>query len=168
MLSVDPIAELGDTPPASGRESPSPEPSNNGGDNHAPRPRRNTGLKLIAATLLDGGFAHGGAALADKRDDTIRFAYDQAPKSVDPFFNDVHIGVIIGATVRDTLIYRDPNTNEHKGLPDWSWRQIDDRTIDFDLRECVPTTVKRSAPTRSSTGRPSSPIRPTRSRRWRT
>lgn len=102
-----------------------------------PRPRGHTGLRFFAAALLAGALALGGPALAGKRDDTIRFAYDQAPESVDPFFNNVRIGVIIGANVWDTLIYRDPNTNEYKGLLAKSWKQIDDRTIEFDLREGV-------------------------------
>ena len=62
----------------------------------------------IAASLL----AASQPALAGKKDDTLRFAYDQAPESVDPYFNNVRIGVIIGANVWDTLVYRDPVTSE--------------------------------------------------------
>lgn len=76
-------------------------------------------------------------ASAQKAANTVRFAYDQAPENVDPFFNNVRIGVIIGANVWDTLIYRDPNTNEYKGQLAKSWKQIDDKTIEFDLREGV-------------------------------
>ena len=96
-----------------------------------------TGLKLIAGTLLAGMFAVSGVALASKKDDTIRFAYDQAPESVDPFFNNVRIGVIIGANVWDTLVTLDPKTNEYKGNLAKSWKQIDDKTIEFDLREGI-------------------------------
>ena len=76
-------------------------------------------------------------AQATKKDDTIRFAYDQAPESIDPFFNNVRIGVIIGANVWDTLIYRDPVTNEYKGQLAKSWKQVDDKTLDIDLREGI-------------------------------
>lgn len=76
-------------------------------------------------------------ALADKASNTIRFAYDQAPENVDPFFNNVRIGVIIGAHVWDTLVYRDPNTGEYKGQLATAWRQVDDKTIEFDLRRGV-------------------------------
>ena len=92
---------------------------------------------LIAAALAAGLLATTAPAVAGKKDDTLRFAYDQAPESVDPFFNNVRIGVIIGANVWDTLIYRDPTTNEYKGLLAKSWKHIDDRTIEFDLREGV-------------------------------
>ncbi|HEX5286148.1 MAG TPA: ABC transporter substrate-binding protein, partial [Polaromonas sp.] len=75
--------------------------------------------------------------MASKKDDTLRFAYDQAPESVDPFFNNVRIGVIIGANVWDTLVYRDPVTNEYKGQLAKSWKQVNDRVIEFDLREGI-------------------------------
>jgi peptide/nickel transport system substrate-binding protein len=92
-------------------------------------------FSLASTALLSSVFA--APALAGKADNTIRFAYDQAPESVDPFFNNVRIGVIIGQHVWDTLVYRDPNTNEYKGQLATAWRQIDDRTIEFDLRQGV-------------------------------
>jgi peptide/nickel transport system substrate-binding protein len=85
---------------------------------------------LVAALI-------GAPAHAAKKDDTVRFAYDQAPESVDPYFNNVRIGVIIGAHVWDTLIYRDPNSNEYKGLLAKSWKQVDERTLEFELREGI-------------------------------
>ena len=77
------------------------------------------------------------AQLIKVKDDTLRFAYDQAPESVDPYFNNVRIGVIIGAHVWDTLVYRDPATQEYKGLLAKSWKQVDDRTLEFELREGI-------------------------------
>lgn len=93
--------------------------------------------RLAAGLLVAGFVAIAGQALAAKKDDTLRFAYDQAPESVDPFFNNVRIGVIIGANVWDTLIYRDPTTNEYKGQLAKSWKQVDDRTLEFELREGI-------------------------------
>jgi peptide/nickel transport system substrate-binding protein len=90
----------------------------------------------LAATIL-AATAFATPALAQKAANTVRFAYDQAPESVDPFFNNVRIGVIIGANVWDTLIYRDPATNEYKGQLAKSWKQVDDKTIEFELREGV-------------------------------
>ena len=75
---------------------------------------RRTALAGLAAAALTAT-ATLGPAWAGKADDTIRMAYDQAPESVDPFFNNVRIGVIIGQHVWDTLVYRDPNTGEYKG-----------------------------------------------------
>jgi peptide/nickel transport system substrate-binding protein len=92
---------------------------------------RRTGVKLAAGSLLAAALLGAGPALAGKKDDTIRFATDQAPESVDPFFNNVRIGVILGAQIWDTLVYRDPKTNEYKGNLAKSWKQIDERTIEF-------------------------------------
>lgn len=94
-------------------------------------------FKLAIGAVFASLLVVTGPAAAGKKDDTIRFAYDQAPESVDPFFNNVRIGVIIGAQVWDTLVYRDPKTNEYVGNLAKSWKQIDDRTIEFDLREGV-------------------------------
>jgi len=89
---------------------------------------------LLAAVPALLGPAPG---LADKRSNTIRFANNQAPENIDPFFNNVRIGVIIGQHVWDTLVYRDPNTGEYKGQLASAWRQVDDKTIEFDLRRGV-------------------------------
>jgi peptide/nickel transport system substrate-binding protein len=94
-------------------------------------------LCLSAALAVAPALLGPSPARADKAANTIRFAYDQAPESIDPFFNNVRIGVIIGQHVWDTLVYRDPNTNEYKGQLATAWRQIDDKTIEFDLRRGV-------------------------------
>ncbi len=95
------------------------------------------GRRFIAIVLAAGLAASANVAFASKKDNTVRFAYDQAPESVDPYFNNVRIGVIIGANVWDTLVYRDATTNEYSGNLAKSWKQIDERTIEFQLREGI-------------------------------
>lgn len=92
---------------------------------------------VAAASLIISIAALSSPALAGKADNTVRFAYDQAPESLDPYFNNVRIGVIIGQHVWDTLVYRDPDTGEYKGQLAESWKQIDDKTIEFKLREGI-------------------------------
>jgi peptide/nickel transport system substrate-binding protein len=82
-------------------------------------------------------FAGLSGALAQKASNTIRFAYDQVPENIDPFFNNVRIGVIIGQHVWDTLIYRDPASGEYKGQLATSWKWVDDKTLEMDLRQGV-------------------------------
>jgi peptide/nickel transport system substrate-binding protein len=89
---------------------------------------------FLAVALLA---AFAGGAMAGKKDDTIRFAYEQVPENVDPYFNNVRIGVILGQLMWDTLIYRDPVTNEYKGQLAKSWTWGDEKTLDLDLREGV-------------------------------
>jgi peptide/nickel transport system substrate-binding protein len=103
-----------------------------------PRISARSGRRAAAgAAVLAALLAVTGPALAGKKDDTIRFAYDQAPESVDPFYNNVRIGVIIGHNVWDTLIVQDPKTNEYKGNLAKSWKQVDDRTVEFELRQGI-------------------------------
>jgi peptide/nickel transport system substrate-binding protein len=94
------------------------------------RKRRLLGASLIAAAIAM-------PALAQKAQNAVRFGYDQVPESIDPFFNNVRIGVIIGQHVWDTLIYRDPNTNEYKGQLATAWTWVDDKTLDVTLRQGV-------------------------------
>ena len=56
------------------------------------------------------------------------------PENVDPYFNNVRIGVIIGQHVWDTLIYRDPVSGEFKPLLAKSWKWLDDVTLQLSLR----------------------------------
>ena len=91
-------------------------------------------LLAVAAVLVT---AAAGPAFAGKKDNTVRFAYDQVIENVDPYFNNVRLGVIIGANVWDTLIHRDPETNQYKGQLATAWKWIDDKTLEFELRKGV-------------------------------
>lgn len=76
-------------------------------------------------------------AFSSKNDNSIRFASDQVLESVDPYFNNVRLGFIIGQQVWDTLIYRDPKTGEYKGQLATAWKWIDEKTLEFELRQNV-------------------------------
>ncbi len=88
----------------------------------------------LAAVLLAG---LATPATAGKRDNTLKFAADQVPENIDPYFNNIRIGVIVAHHVWDQLIYRDPKTNEYKGLLSTSWKWVDDKTLEFQLRQGV-------------------------------
>jgi peptide/nickel transport system substrate-binding protein len=96
-------------------------------------------MRMLKLSLVGLALAAGlsAPAMAQKAQNAVRFGYDQVPENIDPFFNNVRIGVIIGQHVWDTLIYRDPNTNEYKGqlATDWTW--TDDKTLEFNLRQGV-------------------------------
>jgi peptide/nickel transport system substrate-binding protein len=76
-------------------------------------------------------------AEAGKRDNTLKIAADQVPESIDSYFNNIRIGVIITHHVWDHLVYRDPKTNEYKGSLSTGWRWVNDKTLEFDLRQGV-------------------------------
>jgi peptide/nickel transport system substrate-binding protein len=92
------------------------------------------GFALTAALAL---LAAAPAAFAGKKDNTLRFAYDQVLENADPYFNNVRIGVITSHAVWDTLIYRDPTTNEYKPSLATAWKWIDGTTLELDLRQGV-------------------------------
>jgi peptide/nickel transport system substrate-binding protein len=96
-----------------------------------------TPIQKLAAGALAATLVVAAPAWAGKKNDTLNMAYDQAPESVDPYFNNVRIGVILTANVWDTLLYRDPVTHEYKGQLAKSWRQVDDKTLEFELRQGV-------------------------------
>jgi peptide/nickel transport system substrate-binding protein len=89
---------------------------------------------LLAACA---GVALALPAEAAKRNNTIVFAADQVPESIDSYFNNVRIGVILAHHVWDHLIYRDPKTNEYKGELATGWKWVDDKTLEFDLRQGI-------------------------------
>jgi peptide/nickel transport system substrate-binding protein len=93
-------------------------------------------LKL-AAVAVAAALVASTPAWAGKQTDTLEVAYDQAPENVDVYYNNVRIGVILGQTVWDTLLYRDPITHDYKGQLAKSWKQIDDRTLEFELRQGI-------------------------------
>jgi peptide/nickel transport system substrate-binding protein len=76
-------------------------------------------------------------ALAGKKDNSLRFTYEQVVENVDPYYNNARIGVIISHNIWDTLIYRDPKTHEYKGQLATSWRWVDDKTLELELRQGV-------------------------------
>ena len=96
-----------------------------------------TPIQKLAAATFAAALVVAAPAWAGKKNDTLNMAYDQAPESVDPYFNNVRIGVILTANVWDTLLYRDPVTHEYKGQLAKSWRQVDDRTLEFELRQGI-------------------------------
>ena len=96
----------------------------------------NRRFAAACAALVFAAFA-GSPASAQKSANAARFGYDQVGQNIDPFFNNVRIGVIIGQHVWDTLIYRDPKTNEYKGQLATSWSWVDPTTLDLELRQGV-------------------------------
>ncbi|HEX7890794.1 MAG TPA: ABC transporter substrate-binding protein [Ramlibacter sp.] len=96
-----------------------------------------SGISKLAAAALAAAVAAVPSAWAGKKTDTLEMAYDQAPENVDVYYNNVRIGVILGQTVWDTLLYRDPVSHEYKGQLARSWKQVDDRTLEFELRQGV-------------------------------
>jgi peptide/nickel transport system substrate-binding protein len=76
-------------------------------------------------------------AQAQKSADTLRVVWRDALPNVDPYFNNARTGLIVAHQAFDTLLYRDPETLRLKPLLAQSWKWVDDRTLEFELRPGV-------------------------------
>ncbi len=76
-------------------------------------------------------------AAAQKSADTLRVVFRDTVTNVDPYFNQLRTGVVISHQAWDGLVYRDPDTFQPKPLLATSWKLVDDRTIEFELRRGV-------------------------------
>lgn len=96
-------------------------------------------VNIALATVITAALAATpvAPAHAGKKDNSIRFAANQVPESIDAYFNNVRIGVILAHHIWDHLIYRDPKTNEYKPAMATAWRWIDSTTLEFDLRRGI-------------------------------
>jgi peptide/nickel transport system substrate-binding protein len=94
-------------------------------------------MRIIGAFCAIAAVAFAAPADAGKRDNSLKIAVDQVPESIDSYYNNIRIGVIITHMIWDHLVYRDPRTNEYKGGLATAWRWIDDKTLEFDLRQGV-------------------------------
>jgi peptide/nickel transport system substrate-binding protein len=87
-------------------------------------------LAMVGATIAT-------LAWAGPQDNSLHFAVEQVLDNIDPYFNQQRAGFNFAHQVWDTLLYRDPVTGEFKGQLSKSWRTIDERTIEFELRSGV-------------------------------
>jgi peptide/nickel transport system substrate-binding protein len=80
-----------------------------------------------------------GALPADagKADNSLHFVSEQVPPNIDPYFNNLVLGTIVADNVWDSLLSRNPATGAIEPNLATSWRWIDDRTLELDLREGV-------------------------------
>jgi peptide/nickel transport system substrate-binding protein len=89
-------------------------------------------VAVVLAALAANGTAHAG-----KKDNSLRFGDPQVLDNADPYFNSNRAGVILSHHVWDTLIYRDPTTNQYKPSLATAWKWVDDTTLELELRRGV-------------------------------
>lgn len=89
-------------------------------------------LMAAAATL-----AGAPPAAAQKSADTLRITWRDAIPDVDPYYNSLRTGMVVAFQAFDCLVYRDPETLEMKPALATSWKQVDETTLEFTLREGV-------------------------------
>lgn len=91
-----------------------------------------TGALAVAASM-----AMTPVVQAGKSDDTLTWSTTREVAVPDPYYNNTRELVIIGNTVWDGLLFRDLKTGDFKPLLATSYKWIDNKTIDFNLRSDV-------------------------------
>jgi len=91
---------------------------------------------FLAGLLLGAAFGIGvaGPAAAGPQDNSLRWASDTEPANIDIYYNTAREGVVLSAHIWDTLLYRDPQTQQYRPHMAESWRMVDDTTVEVKLR----------------------------------
>ncbi|ARO15306.1 peptide/nickel transport system substrate-binding protein [Ketogulonicigenium robustum] len=77
------------------------------------------------------------AALAGPSDNSLNWASDSMPSSIDFYQHTIREGIVLGHHIWDTLIYRNNATGEIEPHLAESFRWVDDTTLEFVLRQGI-------------------------------
>src|SRR5436305_8104077 len=76
-------------------------------------------------------------AAAEKASDNLRIVWRDALPNVDPYYNQLRVGLVVAHHYMDTLVYRDPEDFKIKPQLAKSWTLLDDTTLELELRDDV-------------------------------
>lgn len=94
-------------------------------------------IPIAISGAIVGAAMLAAPALAGKSDDTLVWSTDREVNAPLPYYEQVPEMVVMNHHVYDTLLYRDPKTNEIGPLLATSYKWIDDVTMEFELRNDV-------------------------------
>lgn len=92
--------------------------------------------KSIAALFLSSAIL-AGPAFAGSENGNLTVAFPRELESLDAYQNSSREGVILARHVWDGLVYRDIDSGDYVGNLATEWHWIDDKTLEFKLREGV-------------------------------
>jgi peptide/nickel transport system substrate-binding protein len=93
--------------------------------------------RAMAAMIAVLAIVTAGEALAQKAKDTLRVALYQPIRMIDAIFNPQPETTLMASAVYDTLVFYDVDARKYRPLLARSWTRIDDKTVEFKLREDV-------------------------------
>jgi peptide/nickel transport system substrate-binding protein len=95
-------------------------------------------LTLSTALALVAGLSVASqSAFAQKAKDTVRIAVEQPIQGLDPIYDPQPQATLMNSAVFDSLMWYDDAKREFGGLLAQSWKRVDDRTIEFTLKQGV-------------------------------
>ena len=83
-------------------------------------------------------------ASAQKAKDTVRIAVEQPIQTVDLIYDPQPQNTLLSNNVFDSLLWYDDQKREFGSLLAQSWKRVDDKTIDFTLKQDLRFSVFRS------------------------
>ncbi|MDB5511324.1 MAG: peptide transporter substrate-binding protein [Enterovirga sp.] len=92
---------------------------------------------LLSNLALAGLMAWGGPALAGKADDTLNVAFGNEATTMDTYKETTREGNILARLLYDCLIEKDTKTGEFKPAIASSYKIVDDKTLEFEIRPNV-------------------------------
>ena len=99
---------------------------------------KKTGFLFIAAIIMVLCIVPAG--FGGKANDTLDVVQRIFPENVDAYFNTHRVGILITRCLWDSLLYRDPETWKYRPLLATSYKWLDDKTLEFELRKGVKFT----------------------------
>jgi peptide/nickel transport system substrate-binding protein len=90
--------------------------------------------RWLAGLLALGTALSASPVSAQKSADTLRITWRDAVPDVNPYYNQLRTGVVLGHQVWDSLVYRDPETFQIKPLIAESYKWADETALEFTLR----------------------------------
>ena len=98
--------------------------------------RKFSRIAAFCAALSASSFM-AAPAFAGPEDQSITLGMGEDFPTLDGYINTARDGVVFTMHIYDMLIYRNPKTFEYEPLLATSWERIDEKTIEFKLREGV-------------------------------
>ena len=93
-------------------------------------------LRMVALTILAAALAVP-VAQAGKSDDTLRVGWDRELESLDVYYNNSREAINLSYHIGDSLLYRNPETNQYLPALATSWKWIDQLTLELEIRKGV-------------------------------
>lgn len=94
-------------------------------------------MRWSRCAVLVAGAMSAMAAHAGKANDTLIYASDSEVENISQYHNNLREGVILAHLIWDTLVYRDPKTNEYKPQLATAWKWESPTALVLELRQGV-------------------------------
>lgn len=94
-------------------------------------------MKVSVAAMLGAALLWSTAANAGKSDDTLNIAYTNEITTMDNYKEASREGLTLARLLYDFLLEKDPVTNEFKPSVAESWKRVDDKTMEFVIRDGI-------------------------------